>query len=328
MKAPLARPPDPIHLLSALCVRALPLSAPGSLTMPARFFPSAKDNCGDCQGMGYVVRPVRELSIASICECVPACPRCNSTGRVQVETDGLVRVGRCRCQMMPDRIRLFNAANIPARHASSSFMSFDTTADGVMPAFFAAMSWVQDFQPAEENQGMVFWGPVGRGKTHLLIATLRHLIFQHGVPGRFIEFSRLLGELKEGYSAGRSDSAVLEKLADVPVLCIDELGKGRLSDWELTIIDEVVSRRYNGMGCVLGTSNYRPGSPTGSPPPNLAKPEFESQTLGDRVGWRVFSRLQQMCTFVQTRGEDYRRLKGKRLRQAGPRLAPVPAERR
>jgi len=296
--------------------------------MPARFYPPADANCAHCQGVSYVVRPQGERALASVCECVPDCPRCGGSGRVLIETDSLVRVGRCRCQMLPDRIRLFNAANIPSRHASSSFMGFDTSAEGVMPAFFAAMSWVQDYKPREENQGMVFWGQVGRGKTHLLIATLRELIFQHGVPVRFVEFSRLLGALKEAYSAGRSDTEILRSLADVPVLGIDELGKGRLSDWELTIIDEVISRRYNGMGCVLGTSNYRPGSPTGAPPPNLAKPAFESQTLGDRVGWRVFSRLEQMCTFVQARGSDYRRLKGKRLRQAGPRLAPVSAKRK
>lgn len=291
--------------------------------MPARFFPPADTNCAKCHGLGYHIRAVGEFAQASRCDCIPSCPRCGDTGRVLVEKDGQTRVGRCRCQMLPDRIRLFNAAQIPARHASSNFMHFDTAAEGTMPGFFAAMSWVQDFKRGQENQGMIFWGPVGRGKTHLLIATLQELIFQHGIPGRFIEFSRLLSQLKEGYSAGRSDATILEELASVPVLCIDELGKGRLSDWELTIIDEVISRRYNTMGCVLGTSNYRPASPTGAPPPNLARPEFESQTLGDRVGWRVFSRLQQMCTFVQTRGQDYRHLKGKRLRQDGPRLTPL-----
>lgn len=266
------------------------------------------------------MRPKREVAIAEVCGCVPECPRCGGSGRVLVERDGLVRVGRCRCQMLPDRIRLFNAAHIPARHSASSFMTFDRNAEGPMAAFFSAMAWVEEFKPNEENLGLVFWGSVGRGKTHLLVATVRQLIFEKGVPARFVEFSRLLSDLKEGYSAGRSDASLFQELADVPVLCIDELGKGRLSDWELAVIDEIVSRRYNAMGCILGTSNYRPGSPTGAPPPNLAKPEFESQSLGDRVGWRVHSRLQQMCTFVPTRGQDYRRLKGQRLRSSGPRL--------
>ena len=117
------------------------------------------------------------------------------------------------------------------------------------------------------------------------------MIFRHGVAVRFMEFSRLLSLLKEGYSEGRSDAPVLTELAEVEVLAIDELGKGRLSDWELTIIDEVVSRRYNAMGCTLATTNYVPGNPTGAAPPNLSTTQTSGQTLGDRVGDRVYSRL-------------------------------------
>ncbi len=290
--------------------------------MSVHFYPPADPSCAYCQGQtGYVVRPRGEFAVAELCVCIPECPRCGGTGRVAVRSEGVTRVGRCRCQMRTDRIRLFNGAEIPARHAKSSFMSFDIASDGaVIPAFGAARSWVEDFTPGEENQGLVLWGPVGRGKTHLLIATLRELVFKHGIQVRFVEFSRLLSILKEGYSSGRSDAPILSMLATIPVLGIDELGKGRLSEWELTIIDEVISRRYNAMGCMVGTTNYRPASPTGNSAPNLAMPEFEKQTLGDRVGWRVFSRLQQMCLFVQARGQDYRQLAG-RSRRA--RLKPV-----
>jgi DNA replication protein DnaC len=99
---------------------------------------------------------------------------------------------------------------------------------------------------------------------------------------------------------------LLTDLAEIPVLAIDELGKGRLSDWELTIIDEVISRRYNGMGCTLATSNYAPGEPSGAAPPNLATVNQSSQTLGDRVGDRVHSRLLQLVDFVEIAGKDHR----------------------
>ena len=112
--------------------------------------------------------------------------------------------------------------------------------------------------------------------------------------------------LKAEYSEGRSDTELLTELAEVPVLAIDELGKGRLSDWELTIIDEVVSRRYNAMGCTLATTNYRPGEPSGAAPPNLATTAQLTQTLGDRVGDRVFSRLTQVVDFIELAGRDHR----------------------
>ncbi len=256
--------------------------------------------------MGYVVKPSGEYAMAEVCACVPECARCGGTGRLVVERDGVQQIGRCLCQKLPDRIRLFNTAQIPARHARSSFVNFEISDASVIRAFGEAQKWVADYIPGAENRGMIFWGMVGRGKTHLLVATLRSLVFTHGVQVRFVEFSRLLSTLKEGYSTGRSDTSLLTDLSTIPVLGIDELGKGRLSEWELTNIEEVVSRRYNAMGTLLGTTNYRPAEPTGAPPPNLAKPEFERQTLGDRVGWRVFSRLKQMSMFVQTRGQDYR----------------------
>ncbi len=244
----------------------------------------------------------------------PICPACNGTGQARSERDGIVTVGRCRCQMLPDRVHLFNQAGIPARYAHATFISFAQDKNGLLkaldPSAIRALGlcsqFVDGFKTGQLNRGMILYGDVGRGKTHLLIATIRELIFRHGVPVRFMEFSRLLSLLKAGYSEGRSDAPLLSELSEVPVLAIDELGKGRLSDWELTIIDEVVSRRYNGMGCTLGTSNYAPGDPSGASPPNLATHTVPTQTLGDRVGERVYSRFLQLSDFVQVAGHDHR----------------------
>jgi len=149
-------------------------------------------------------------------------------------------------------------------------------------------------------------GPVGRGKTHLLAALLRDIVFEHGVAVHYVEFSGLLGELKEGYDRGKGDSQLLSELADIKILAIDELGKGRVTDWELSIIDEVVNRRYNGMRCTLGASNYDPRPASGVREVNLALVDASRQTLGDRVGDRVYSRLSQMCEFIEVSGPDMR----------------------
>jgi DNA replication protein DnaC len=244
----------------------------------------------------------------------PFCPGCSGSGQARSEVDGVITVGRCRCQMLPDRIHLFNQAYIPARYATATFVSFQQFPGGKVKSLSAdayralgdCCTFVDGFRPAEVNRGMVLHGDVGRGKTHLLIGVLREIIFRHGVPVRFIEFSRLLSLLKAGYSEGRSDGPLLQELAQIPVLAIDELGKGRLSDWELTVIDEVVSRRYNGMGCTLATTNYAPGMPSGAAPPNLSTTTTSAQTLGDRVGERVYSRFLQLADFVEVAGQDHR----------------------
>ena len=85
--------------------------------------------------MGYIVKPRGEFAQAEICDCVPDCSRCGGTGRMVIEVDGVRQIGRCRCQKLPDRIRVFITALIPARHARSSFVNFEISDASVIRAF-------------------------------------------------------------------------------------------------------------------------------------------------------------------------------------------------
>ena len=275
-------------------------------------------DCPLCRGSGFRTVAVDERAVASPCSCIPSCLRCHDTGRVVVRTEQGVRTGRCRCQLVPDRVGLFNYAQIPGRYASADFVSFSEGATAIgkgqaqnpkFEAFLQVMTWSKGFDPKQENRGFVLHGLVGRGKTHLLIATLRDLALSHGVRVRFVEFSRLLGLLRQGFEQGRSGANIMQELVAVPVLGIDELGKGRLTDWELSVIDELISRRYNAMKCTLGTTNFRPGTVTGAMPANLASASAGLQSLGDRVGERVYSRLREMGDFIEVGGHDYREFK-------------------
>lgn len=269
---------------------------------PVRGDPS----CERCRGAGYALDTQGALAHAVACGCVPACALCNGTGQRRLERNGRVRVGRCRCRMIPDRVELFNRAEIPARHLASCFQSFYPERNpGTQEVYRQCRDWVRDFRPREENRGLILYGGVGRGKTHLLVAMLRELILEKGVEARFVEFSHLLSALKEGYDSGLGEATTLTPLVRVPVLAVDELGKGRGTEWELGIIDQLVSHRYNALGTVLATTNYEPRSATGRTEANPAQPEL-CQSLGDRIGERVLSRLREMCTFLRLGGEDYR----------------------
>ena len=275
-------------------------------------------SCPDCGGHGIAFQTVGEYAVARRCGCMESCPRCLDSGTVTALVDGVPRTGRCRCQRPKDRARLFSAAQIPGRYTRATLETYTQGIIRHAPENMTVLQdisrWMAQWRPGQENRGLILHGPVGRGKTHLLVAVVRDLILRHGIPARFVEFTRLLSQLKAGYSAGRSGSDVIDPLVDIPVLAIDELGKGRLTDWELTVIDEVISRRYNAMACTLGSTNFRPAPATGAAPANAALVDVNPQTLGDRVGDRVLSRIQEMCDFVELSGRDFRTL----LATSGP----------
>ncbi len=99
-------------------------------------------------------------------------------------------------------------------------------------------------------------GPVGTGKTHLLAATLAHLVLEVGVQARYVEISLLYATIRRGFQEGKSGGEIIGPLSEVEVLAIDELGKGRGSPFEMETMDELIARRYNAHRTTLFATNY------------------------------------------------------------------------
>ena len=91
----------------------------------------------------------------------------------------------------------------------------------------------------------MFTGGPGTGKTHLAIATVKALILDMGVYCKFVDFFQLLADIRHGYSQDVSEQTLIQPYIQSEVLVIDELAKGRNTEWELTILDQVISNRYN-----------------------------------------------------------------------------------
>lgn len=273
--------------------------------------PGADPQCRTCAGQGLAVVRSGERAVAKVCACVRTCPRCAGTGLVADSEAFRAPRRRCACQGVIRRAAAFDAVGIPARHADSTRASFVPTTKHQIAVHKAVGNWLKEFEPGKDNRGLVLYGEVGRGKTHLMVALLRELVFRHGVPSRFVEFSHLLADLKASFDGGGGAAALLEPLARVDVLAIDELGKGRNTEFEGTVIDELVSRRYNAIRPILATTNFAPAPATGRPVGNAAEAQLgtaAAPTLADRLGDRVWSRLRETCDFVEVRGEDHRLL--------------------
>ena len=140
-------------------------------------------------------------------------------------------------------------------------------------------------------------GPVGTGKTHLSAAILRGLM-EKGMPCLFYEFGALLKEIQNSYNpvSQTSELKVLAPVYETEVLVLDELGAVKPTDWVRDTMMQIIGTRYNNRRLTIFTTNYFD-----------ARHAPAEETLEDRIGVRLRSRLYEMCRTIIIEGEDYRR---------------------
>jgi DNA replication protein DnaC len=267
--------------------------------------------CARCLDRGYLFAPVGERARAELCSCQLDCQLCGGSGRLVQSKDGALFASPCRCRGAARRVALYNQASLPRHFCDKGFERFRTYEPAQDQALRAVTSFAQGYP--KDRKGLCLWGKPGTGKTHLMAAALQHLTLEKGVACRFVEISFLFSEIREAFQRGVSALAALAPLAEVEVLAVDEIGKGRGTPFEQDTLDELLGRRYNADRTTLFATNCNVsfGAKELTATGEYARPGGDvdasrDQDLRQRIGDRSFSRMAEMVQFHHIVARDRR----------------------
>jgi DNA replication protein DnaC len=225
------------------------------------------------------------------------CPLCDDTGWKPIEENGIRRVVRCDCWRDQLGATRLAESNIPKRYQHCTLDNFVAYNESLEKAVVQARR-VADAFPAV-TRGLLLEGQPGVGKTHLAVAVLKQAIQTTGARGLFYDTRELLRIIRSTYdpSIHTTELEVLRPVMYADFLVLDDLGAEKTSEWVDETMNLIVNTRYNERRLTIFTSNY----------PDIPD-DTEPNSLLFRIGFRMRSRLHEMCEFLVLDGADYREL--------------------
>jgi DNA replication protein DnaC len=223
---------------------------------------------------------------------VETCPYdvCDGTGFVVDEATRVAVPCRCRPLRVERRRACSLSAVIPRKYRGAAFDRPPVT-DMPGPQVQVVKRFVRDIDAnLDGGRGLWFYGSVGTGKTTLAMLVSRAAL-DAGRSVAIYSLPRLLAEIRATFESDSEGSYVdlLDRLAAVDLLHVDDVGAERTSDWVLEQLYAIVNARYEDERSVIITTN------------------LERDALVEQIRERTVSRLEEMCTLVPLYGEDARR---------------------
>ena len=174
----------------------------------------------------------------------------------------------------------------------------------------AIRGWAAAYDPKKTTEGLLLCGAVGVGKTHLATAIANSVIANLSIdeytakkaeesgryensetPAIVISTVELLSRVRRSFDKKNSDkdNDLIERVKNVRLLILDDLGVEQDSGWVRETLFEIVNHRYSEELPIIITTNATP------------------EELKNQVGARTFDRIREMCAFINFDGQSYRK---------------------
>lgn len=226
-----------------------------------------------------------------------SCEFCEDTGWKPIDENGVRRVVRCDCRRDLAGQQRLASANIPKRYQHCTIANFSAYNESLQKAVEHARRLAAEFPVA--GKGLFLEGQPGVGKTHLAVAVLKDVIQRTGARGLFYDTRDLLRVIRSTYdpSTRTTELEILRPVMNADILVLDDLGAEKTSEWVEETMNLIVNTRYNERRLTIFTSNYKD-----------IPDDTDPNALLFRIGYRMRSRLHEMCDFEVLDGADYREL--------------------
>ena len=195
------------------------------------------------------------------------------------------------CQERKNRIaKMLDSSGMMGIMRKMTFDSFELQRRGKI--YNIAKQYANDFA-SDTNSGLIFFGKAGVGKTHLAVAIARYVIEQKQIATRVARTVELLADIRrtfsehDGYRA-ENEAELIQRLAYVPLLILDDVGAEKISDWVKEVFYRVIDQRWLEQKPVIVTTN------------------LNIEELAEKIGERITSRIAGMCTPIEMQSRDYR----------------------
>jgi len=221
-----------------------------------------------------------------------ACPfgLCDGSGFLVDEETRTARPCRCRPQRVSRRRAGSLSAVIPARFRGVSF-DRPPISDISPHVVRAVRRYTQTIdEQLDAGRGLWLMGDVGTGKTSLAMLVSRAAL-DAGRSVAIYSLPRLLAELRKTFdeNSQRSYLDLLDRLTQVDLLHVDDVGAEKTSPWVLEQLYSIVNSRYEDERAMVITTNI-----------------VDREQLNEQITPRTVSRLTEMCEELPLFGPDRR----------------------
>lgn len=240
--------------------------------------PDRGTGCDTCGGLGWVTGGLGLRASAAPCACSPVCAQCEGSTLVRVAVPGSRRgaMTRCGCWPAARAAALYSGAGVPARYHGARL-------EGDRGQRVRSL--------LDEGRSLVLSGGLGRGKTHTLAAIAYEAAMVRGWTCRYVDVVQLAQDRREAMRPDAQAEEPISSICAADVVLVDELGRSRSTEWEQSIVEEIVGRRYEARKPLYAATN------------------LDRVALANAIGERAHSRLVEMGPIIAMGGESQRDLR-------------------